>query len=87
MPRRTLRPYGHDQTFLLPPSLRERLWAHLDLTPIPTTHGGEKQGAYPSDPRMRVAVLFSSNRGFAAATSLRCSSLVKGEAQGGMQGG
>ena len=79
MPRRTCRPYGHDQTFLLPPSLREWLPADLDLT----TYGGEAQGAYPSDPRMRVAVLFSSNRGFAAATSLRRSSLVKREAQGG----
>ena len=53
MPRRTCRPYGHDQTFLLPPSLREWLPADLDLT----TYGGEAQGAYPSDPRMRVAVL------------------------------
>ena len=70
MPRRTCRPYGHDQTFLLPPSLREWLPADLEQTPILTTHGGETQGAYPSDPRMRVAVLFSSNRGSAAAMSL-----------------
>ena len=58
MPRRTLRPYGHNQTILLPPSLRERLRAHLDLTPIPTTHGGVTRGTVPSDPQRRVAVLF-----------------------------
>ena len=72
MPGRMFRPYygGYDQIFLLPPSLREWLPADLEQTPILTTHGGLTRGAYPSDPRMRVAVLFSCNRGSAAATSL-----------------
>ena len=71
MPGRTFRPYGHNQISSLPLSFREWLPADLEQTPILTTHGGETQGAYPSDPRMRVAVLFSSNRGSAAAMSLR----------------
>ena len=71
MPRRTLRPYGHDQAFLLPPSLREWLRAHLDLTSIPTTHGGVTQGAVPSDPRRRVAVLlYAEARGVPASRQI-----------------
>ena len=71
MPRRTLRPYGHDQAFLLPPSLREWLRAHLDLTPIPTTHGGVTRGTVPSDPRKRVAVrLYAEARGVPASRQI-----------------
>ncbi|MGH7148984.1 MAG: hypothetical protein ACREIJ_13935 [Nitrospiraceae bacterium] len=47
MPGRTFRPYGHNQIFLLPPSLREWLPADLDLTPILTTYGGVTRGAVP----------------------------------------
>ena len=83
MPGRTFRPsYGSDQIFLLSPSSREWLPADLDPTPILTRYGGVTRGAVPSDPRMRVAVLFSCNRGLAAAASLRRSSFVKREAQG-----
>ena len=68
MPRRTFRPYGHDQTFLLPLSSREWLPADLDLTPIPATYGGVTRGTVPSDPRRRVAAsLCQGERGAGVA--------------------
>ena len=60
MPRRTFSPYGHDQTVLLPLSLREWLPANLDLTPIPTMYGGVTRDTFPSDPRRRIAVLLDA---------------------------
>ena len=60
MPRRTFRQYGHDQTVLLPLSLREWLPANLDLTPIPTMYGGVTRDTFPSDPRRRIAVLLDA---------------------------
>ena len=71
MPGRTFRPYGHDQIFLLHPSLREWLPADLHLMPILTKYGGVTRGAVPSDPRMRVAgLLYAEARGVPASPQI-----------------
>ena len=71
MPRRTFRPYGHDQTFLLPSSLWEWLPADLDLTPIPTTYSGGTWGTVSSDPRRRLAAPLCQGEGCAGVAADR----------------